>query len=107
MTSSGCFLAAMPGWSAMCSWCRSGWRDDSPAMTPRLFLTLLLVAVPAAHEAPCVRPTRPNTVVQGDVAICRGRYRIPDPDNQGVIVIGSAGTQLDLTGVTLESGCLL
>lgn len=73
-------------------------------MTPRLFLPLLLVAVPAAHEAPCVRPTRPNTVVQGDVIICRGRYRIPDPDNQGIIVLGSAGTRVDLTGVTLESG---
>jgi len=65
---------------------------------------VLVLAGPAISSAPCVRPTRPNTVVQGEVSICRGRYRISDPDGLGVIVLGSAGTRLDLTGVTLESG---
>lgn len=79
---------------------------DLLVMIPRLLLPLplLLAAAPVGHSAPCIRPTKANTVVQGDVAICRGRYRIPDPDGKGVIVLGSAGTRVDLTGVTLESG---
>jgi parallel beta-helix repeat protein len=75
-------------------------------MHPRLFLPLplLLAAAPVSRLAPCVRPTKANTVVQGEVAICPGRYRIPDPDGRGVIVAGSPGTSVNLTGVTLESG---
>jgi parallel beta-helix repeat protein len=65
---------------------------------------LPLLAGAAPSTAPCVRPTEAGTVVQGQVVICRGRYRIPDPDDKGVIVPGSPGTIVDLTGVTLESG---
>lgn len=65
-------------------------------------LVLLGPARPAA--APCVRPARAGYQVQGDVRICPGRYRIPDPQEQGVIVISASLTRLDLTGVTLESG---
>jgi parallel beta-helix repeat protein len=54
--------------------------------------------------APCVRPTRPATQVQGEVRICPGRYRIADRNEQGVIIAASSGTRLDLTGVVLESG---
>ncbi len=43
-------------------------------------------------------------MVQGEVTICPGKYRIPDPDGKGVIVAGSPGTSVNLTGVTLESG---
>lgn len=76
----------------------------------KLFLPLLLAVAPiGGHaaidgQAPCVRPTKANTVVQGEVTICPGRYRIPDPDAQGVLVAGSPGTSVNLTGVTLESG---
>ncbi len=57
-----------------------------------------------AGEAPCVRPTRAATQVQGEVRICPGRYRIADPSERGVIIAASSGTSIDLTGVTLESG---
>ncbi len=73
-------------------------------MHPRLLLPLLLASAPVSNHAPCVRPLKANTVVQGEVAICPGRYRIPDPDGKGVIVAGSPGTSVNLTGVTLESG---
>ena len=73
-------------------------------MHPRLLLPLLLASAPVSSHAPCVRPVKANTVVQGEVAICPGRYRIPDPDGKGVIVAGSPGTSVNLTGVTLESG---
>jgi parallel beta-helix repeat protein len=59
-------------------------------------------ALPA--EAPCVRPSRPGTQVQGEVKICPGRYRIADEAERGVIIVAGSGTRLDLTGVTLESG---
>jgi parallel beta-helix repeat protein len=59
---------------------------------------------PAAYEAPCVRPTRAGTQVQGDVRICPGHYRIADPTERGVIVAAASGTRIELTGVTLESG---
>lgn len=59
---------------------------------------------PAGNREACVRPTKASTVVQGEVTICPGRYRIPDPDAKGVIVAGSPGTSINLTGVTLESG---
>lgn len=74
-------------------------------MRPSLLLLVPLLALPATlpDAAPCVRPTRAGTAVQGDVKICPGRYRIPDPDARGVIVVGSANTRLDLTSVTLVS----
>ncbi len=58
----------------------------------------------APATAPCIRPTRAGTQVQGEVQVCPGRYRIPDPRAQGVIVAASSGTRIDLTGVTLQSG---
>jgi parallel beta-helix repeat protein len=61
-------------------------------------------ARPTTVEAPCVRPTRAATQVQGEVRICPGRYRIADPSERGVIIAASSGTSIDLTGVTLESG---
>lgn len=59
---------------------------------------------PGAEGAPCVRPSKPGTQVQGEVKVCPGRYRVADPEERGVIVIAGSGTRLDLTGVTLESG---
>jgi parallel beta-helix repeat protein len=56
------------------------------------------------EHAPCVRPTRAGTQVQGDVKVCPGRYRIPDRSEQGVIIVAASGTRIDLTGVVLESG---
>jgi parallel beta-helix repeat protein len=56
------------------------------------------------ESAPCIRPSRAGTQVQGEVKICAGRYRIPDRDEQGVIIAASSGTRIDLTGVVLESG---
>lgn len=54
--------------------------------------------------ARCIRIDKPNTQVSGEVKICPGRYRIPDPNERGVLVITGSNTRLDLTGVTLESG---
>lgn len=54
--------------------------------------------------APCIRPTRPGTQVQGEVRVCPGRYRIADRNEQGVIIAAASGTRIDLTGVVLESG---
>jgi len=63
---------------------------------------------PAAESrslsAPCIRPTRAGTPVQGEVKICPGRYRIPDRAEQGVLVVTGSNTRIDLSGVTLESG---
>ena len=70
-----------------------------------VFLAGAAVIAPlTASAAPCIRPTRAGTQVQGEVQICPGRYRIPDPDSRGVIVAVSSGTRIDLTGVTLQSG---
>jgi parallel beta-helix repeat protein len=55
-------------------------------------------------NAPCIRPTRPGTQVQGEVRVCPGRYRIADRNEQGVIIAAASGTRIDLTGVVLESG---
>jgi parallel beta-helix repeat protein len=66
-----------------------------------LMLSLVLAALAAA---PCIRPSRAGTQVQGEVRVCPGRYRIPDPSERGVIVAASSGTRIDLTGVVLESG---
>jgi parallel beta-helix repeat protein len=57
-----------------------------------------------AHSAPCVRPTRAGTQVQGEVRICPGRYRIADPGERGIIIAAASGTRIDLAGVVLESG---
>ena len=77
----------------------------SPLLLSSPVLGLLLAAAaPGAREASCLRLDRAGTVVRGDVRICAGRYRIPDPTERGVIVIAAPGVTLDLTGVTLESG---
>jgi parallel beta-helix repeat protein len=55
-------------------------------------------------EAPCLRPSRAGTQVQGEVRVCPGKYRIADPGERGVIIAAASGTRIDLTGVTLESG---
>ncbi|HSE66160.1 MAG TPA: hypothetical protein VLB12_04185, partial [Gemmatimonadales bacterium] len=60
-------------------------------------------AVHFSAEA-CTRLQKPGTQVSGDVKICPGRYRIPDPNERGIIVASAPGTRIDLTGVTLESG---
>ena len=72
-------------------------------------ISLLLAVLHAAASlpeasAPCLRPTRAGTQVQGEVRICPGRYRIADPAERGVIIAASSGTRIDLTGVVLESG---
>ena len=66
--------------------------------------TLVSPAASTGGEAPCVRPTRPGTQVQGEVRVCPGRYRIADRQEQGVIIAAASGTRIDLTGVILESG---
>src|ERR671924_370497 len=68
-----------------------------------LFVTsaLALLSDPAA---PCVRPTRAGTQVQGEVRICPGHYRIEDKSERGVIIIAASGTRVDLSNVVLESG---
>jgi parallel beta-helix repeat protein len=62
------------------------------------------VLLSAASDAPCIRPTRAGTQVQGEVRVCPGRYRIPDPNERGIIIAAASGTRIDLTGVVLESG---
>ena len=73
-----------------------------------LVSALLLGTLPhpaaAGSVAPCLRPTRAGTQVQGDVRVCPGRYRIVDPTERGVIIAAASGTRIDLSGVTLESG---
>ncbi len=72
---------------------------------PFLALSTMWFAVgPETSQAPCLRPTRAGTQVQGDVRICPGHYRIADPSERGVIVAAASGTRIELTGVTLESG---
>lgn len=58
----------------------------------------------ATAAAPCIRPARPGTQVQGEVRVCPGRYRVADPSEVGVIIAAASGTHIDLTGVVLESG---
>jgi parallel beta-helix repeat protein len=38
------------------------------------------------------------------VRVCPGRYRIPDANEQGIIIAAATGTRIDLSGVVLESG---
>jgi parallel beta-helix repeat protein len=61
-------------------------------------------ALGGSYAAPCVRPSRAGTQVQGEVRICPGRYRIADPGERGIIIAAASGTRIDLTGVVLESG---
>ncbi len=69
------------------------------------FAFALVLTFPASHHlAPCVRPSRAGTQVQGDVRVCPGRYRIADGNERGVIIAAASGTRIDLTGVVLESG---
>ncbi|HXE56777.1 MAG TPA: NosD domain-containing protein [Gemmatimonadales bacterium] len=65
---------------------------------------LALTLAAGGGGAPCLRLSRPETVVQGDVRVCPGRYRVADRTERGVIVVASSGTRLDLRGVTIESG---
>jgi parallel beta-helix repeat protein len=58
----------------------------------------------SADGAPCIRPTRSGTQVQGDVRVCPGRYRVADAGERGVIIAAASGTRINLTGVVLESG---
>jgi parallel beta-helix repeat protein len=70
-------------------------------------LSLVWGTAPPVHlsaGAPCIRPTRAGTQVQGEVRICPGRYRIADPAEQGIIIAAASGTRIDLSGVILESG---
>ncbi len=67
-------------------------------------LASVLALSGSAHTAPCIRPTRAGTQVQGEVRVCPGRYRIPDRSERGVIIAAASGTRIDLTGVVLESG---
>jgi parallel beta-helix repeat protein len=66
--------------------------------------SLLVFASPALTDAPCIRPSRAGTQVQGEVRVCPGRYRIPDSAERGVIIAAASGTRIDLRGVVLESG---
>src|SRR5688572_17520251 len=69
------------------------------------FALALAVTFPVSDRvAPCVRPSRAGTQVQGDVRVCPGRYRIADANERGVIIAAASGTRIDLTGVVLESG---
>jgi parallel beta-helix repeat protein len=67
-------------------------------------LASVLALSGSVHAAPCIRPTRAGTQVQGDVRVCPGRYRIPDRSERGVIIAAASGTRIDLSGVLLESG---
>jgi parallel beta-helix repeat protein len=67
-------------------------------------LLLLTTSEAASGAAPCLRPNRAGTQVQGEVRICPGRYRIADPGERGVIIAAASGTRIDLSGVVLESG---
>jgi len=73
-------------------------------VTAFTLLSTLLLTRSFDGAAPCVRPTRAGTQVQGEVRICPGRYRIPDQMDRGVIIIAASGTRVDLSGVVLESG---
>jgi parallel beta-helix repeat protein len=74
-------------------------------MIPISFSLAALLALSGSHHAaPCIRPTRAGTQVQGEVRVCPGRYRIPDPGERGVIIAAASGTRIDLTDVVLESG---
>lgn len=73
-------------------------------MLPAFSVVFVLAFSGPDHVAPCIRPARAGTQVQGDVRVCPGRYRIPDRAEGGVIIAAATGTRIDLTGVVLESG---
>ena len=58
-------------------------------LTLSLALTVLAGVAPFNGVAPCLRPSRAGTQVQGEVRVCPGRYRIADPSERGVIVAAS------------------
>ncbi|MFI5234637.1 MAG: NosD domain-containing protein [Gemmatimonadales bacterium] len=65
----------------------------------------VLPLVGASRRAdPCVTIARAGLRVQGEVRICPGAYRVPDPTEQGVLIVTGSDTRIDLTGVTIESG---
>ncbi len=74
------------------------------AVIPVLLSALATAGTVLQGGSDCLRLSRAGTQVQGVVRICAGRYRIPDPEELGVVIIASSGTHLDMTGVTLESG---
>jgi parallel beta-helix repeat protein len=67
-------------------------------------MILAVLSLASILSAPCIRPTRAGTQVQGEVRVCPGRYRIADRNELGVIIAAASGTHIDLTGVVLESG---
>lgn len=69
-----------------------------------LYIATIAGPWPPSAAAPCLRPTRAGTQVQGEVRVCPGRYRIADKNEQGIIIAAASGTRIDLTGVVLESG---
>ncbi|HEY8196781.1 MAG TPA: NosD domain-containing protein [Gemmatimonadales bacterium] len=69
-----------------------------------VFAVVSVLAPFNSAHAPCIRPTRAGTQVQGEVRVCPGRYRIADPGERGIIIAAASGTRIDLTGVVLESG---
>ena len=73
-------------------------------LAPEVLLPLAVALGAPAAGAPCLRPSRPGTQVQGEVRVCPGRYRIADPGERGVIIAAASGTRIDLSGVVLESG---
>ena len=74
-------------------------------MIPAVFaVASVLAPFNSFAYAPCIRPIRAGTQVQGEVRICPGRYRIADPGERGIIIAAASGTRIDLTGVVLESG---
>jgi parallel beta-helix repeat protein len=74
------------------------------AVIPIVLSALATAGMALQGGSDCLRLSHAGTQVQGVVRICAGRYRIPDPEERGVVIIASSGTHLDMTGVTLESG---
>lgn len=74
--------------------------------TPATLLAAAAVIFTAVAAAPpaCIRPSHAGFQVQGQVKICPGRYIIADRAERGVIIAASSNTQIDLSGVTLQSG---
>jgi parallel beta-helix repeat protein len=76
-----------------------------PVTSARLLAAASVVFTAAGAAPPsCIRPTHAAFQVQGQVKICPGRYIIADRAERGVIIAASSNTQIDLTGVTLQSG---
>jgi parallel beta-helix repeat protein len=73
-------------------------------IAPATLLPLVALLAGLEAGAPCLRPNRAGTQVQGEVRVCPGRYRIADPGERGVIIAAASGTRIDLSGVVLESG---